>query len=144
MTETVHFAGASAVERRGVCRVCHRALKNPKYVEAGIGPVCARKQGVGFTTSKEKQMSRSLYEQVLVDQEKKIVWIRDLDCPGCMSVTNDAERVCREMNERHPGYRIVYRDTIGRWDELVHENGRFINYKPGTPDLVPAAMMVRG
>jgi hypothetical protein len=30
----------------GKCRVCGRVLKNPKYMAAGIGPVCARKSGV--------------------------------------------------------------------------------------------------
>lgn len=26
------------------CRACHRPLKNPKSIEAGIGPICAAKQ----------------------------------------------------------------------------------------------------
>ena len=73
-------------------------------------------------------MPRSLYEQVKIDHEKKIVWIRDLDAPGCMSVTNDAERVVRELNERHPGYRVIYRDTESRWDELSHDNGTFLGF----------------
>ena len=33
--------------KRSACRVCGRGLKNPKWVELGIGPVCARKHGVG-------------------------------------------------------------------------------------------------
>jgi hypothetical protein len=28
------------------CRVCNRALKNPKWIELGIGPVCASKQAI--------------------------------------------------------------------------------------------------
>jgi hypothetical protein len=33
--------------RSGCCRICGRALKNAKALEQGIGPVCARKQGIG-------------------------------------------------------------------------------------------------
>ena len=30
-------------KRTGVCQVCHRKLTNPKSIEAGIGPVCAKR-----------------------------------------------------------------------------------------------------
>lgn len=42
--QSVQFQGGAAVERRGVCSVCHRALKNPKYVALGMWPICAGKQ----------------------------------------------------------------------------------------------------
>jgi len=70
---------------------------------------------------------RSLYEQVKIDHAGKIVWIRDLDAGG-KSVTNDAENVVQELNERHPGYRVIYKDSMGQWDELNHDNGKFIGY----------------
>jgi len=28
------------------CRVCHRALSNPRAIQIGVGPVCARKTGI--------------------------------------------------------------------------------------------------
>lgn len=28
------------------CRICHRTLKNPKWVALGIGPICASKQAI--------------------------------------------------------------------------------------------------
>lgn len=80
-------------------------------------------------------MPRSQYEERKLDRNNKIVWIIDLD--GGYSVTNDADKVCRELNERYPGYRIIYRDTMGNWDELEHKNGQFLGYRPAR-DMEPA------
>lgn len=44
---------------------------------------------------------------------------------GGRSVTNDAENVVREVNSHHPDCRIIYRDSDGIRDELIHENGVF-------------------
>ena len=44
---------------------------------------------------------------------------------GGPSVTNDAERVVAEVTAEHPSKRIVYRDTMGHWDELMHCHGIF-------------------
>jgi len=69
---------------------------------------------------------RSDWEVVKVTTD--IVWIIDLDIGG-KSVTNDAENVVKELNIKYPGRRIIYRDTMNRWDELVHENGLFVGWK---------------
>jgi hypothetical protein len=45
------------------------------------------------------------------------------------SVTNDAENVVEEVNRQYPARRIIYRDTDGQWDELVHNNGVFVDFK---------------
>lgn len=58
-----------------------------------------------------------------------IVFIVDVNL-GNKSITNDAEWVIEDALSRHPGKRIVYKDTEGYWDELVHENGRFTSFKP--------------
>ena len=55
------------------------------------------------------------------------VFITD-DDNGGWSVTNDAERVVEAINERYPNRRIVYKDTCGYWDELVHKNGEFLTF----------------
>lgn len=65
---------------------------------------------------------------VIVKVADRIVYIMDND-DGSLSVTNDAERVCREIAALYPGHRIVYRDTMGRWDELVHHEGRFLRFQ---------------
>jgi len=58
----------------------------------------------------------------------EIVFIIDQD--DGMSVTNDAEAVCEFLNNRYPGRRIVYRDTMGQWDELGHKDGVFTDFLP--------------
>ena len=60
----------------------------------------------------------------------KIIYITD-ECNGSqLSVTNDAERVCEELNKSHPGFRIIYKDTNGDWDEIVHVDGVFQGFRP--------------
>jgi hypothetical protein len=72
-----------------------------------------------------------------IDHQKRIIFIVDEDGP--LSVTNDAERVCSEaVGEDEDGrdttsYRLVYRDTRGDWDELVHDRGTFRGFRP-TPN----------
>jgi hypothetical protein len=46
------------------------------------------------------------------------------------TVTNDAERVVFELWNQYGDRRIVYRDTMGNWDELVHDEGVFKRYAP--------------
>lgn len=48
-----------------------------------------------------------------------------------MSVTNDAENVVREVYITYGNKRIMYRDTDGQWDELVHANGVFVTFARG-------------
>lgn len=66
-----------------------------------------------------------------------LVWIEDLN--GALSVTNDAEAVCAELQRGFPGYRIIYRDSMGFWDELLHDRGQFTGFAPArtlTPESV--------
>lgn len=60
---------------------------------------------------------------------EEIVFIIDED-DGGMSITNDAEAVCAFLHNRYPGRRIVYRDTMGQWDELGHKDGVFTDFLP--------------
>ena len=58
---------------------------------------------------------------------KRILLIEDLNGP--MSVTNDAENVVADLLAAgHSNYRIVYRDSMGQWDELLHNGFRFIGF----------------
>jgi hypothetical protein len=58
----------------------------------------------------------------LVDMQDNIVFIRDLDSGG-RSVTNDAERVWQQCQDRYglpnKPVRVVYRDSAGEWGEIV-------------------------
>ena len=69
---------------------------------------------------------RSTYYVSRVTEGK--VFIVDEDVG--MSVTNDAENVVLEVLTRYPNHRIIYRDTTGRWDELVHDNEKFTGFAP--------------
>ena len=75
------------------------------------------------------------YEIVQIDQDK--IFIVDLDL-GNISVTNDAEYVYLEIYNNFPGKRLIYRDTLGNWDEIVitNDNQRKINFF--TNDIFPA------
>jgi|GEM_PF-1642782 len=51
---------------------------------------------------------------------------------GGRSITNDAERVVTELlatRQLLPHQRLLYRDTLGRWDELVHDGHRFTAFR---------------
>jgi hypothetical protein len=70
---------------------------------------------------------------VQLDRVNKIIFIQDNDGP--VSVTNNAEQVCKEVILHTfildvSEYRLVYRDTDGKWDELIHEQGRFKDFAP--------------
>jgi hypothetical protein len=136
----LQFAGGAAVERRGVCRICGRALKNPKHAAAGIGPVCAKKQGAalgGGVTVQSVPPLISDWHVVKSDSDARIVWIVDEDRGG-KSVTNDADNVAAELAVNYPGYRIIYRDSIGRWDELCHDGALFVGFRPAS-EMAPAS-----
>jgi hypothetical protein len=78
-------------------------------------------------------MNRSNYSIVQATPYK--CFIVDLDQPGTMSVTNDAERVVAEVLERHPGVQIIYRDTLGYWSELMTVKDAFAGFRDYTGEL---------
>lgn len=47
---------------------------------------------------------------------------------GGMSVTNAAELVCEQCCRAFGDRRIIYCDSMGHWDELVHAHGSFIGF----------------
>ena len=49
----------------------------------------------------------------------------------CRSVTNDAENVVKRLYEQYGNRQFFYKDTIGDWDELVHQDGTFTRFKSG-------------
>ena len=66
-----------------------------------------------------------------------IIYIRDLNKTGRMSVTNDADEVYRIINKIvYPGRRVVYQDSDGEWSEIVEHEAKTwltefsISFKP--------------
>jgi hypothetical protein len=85
-------------------------------------------------------MARATYEVLRPEDHDlvcdAVVVLRDLD--GRVSVTNDAEAVVREVLGWKGGWaangerrRILYFDTDGRLDELLHDGQRFLGFAPG-------------
>jgi hypothetical protein len=72
-------------------------------------------------------MAKADFDYVPFPEVPDIVFIRDLNL-GKVSVTNDAEAVVREVSFAHPDKRIVYQDSDGFWDELIHYEGYFIKF----------------
>lgn len=66
------------------------------------------------------------------DANLNAVFIRDMsnEDPTAMSVTNDAEAVVAYILGLHPGRRIVYKDTMDQWDELLHDGEKFTGFGP--------------
>ena len=59
-------------------------------------------------------------EWEVVNQKPGIILIRDLDQPGCLSITNDAFYVYETLNRMRSGdIRVIYQDTDGEWAEIV-------------------------
>lgn len=58
------------------------------------------------------------------------VYIMDESDGHTMTVTNDAENVVAYINDQYPNRRIIYCDTDGHWDELVHTHGKFLSFEP--------------
>jgi hypothetical protein len=57
------------------------------------------------------------------------VFLVDKDLGG-RSVTNDRENVWNHIESKHPSKRIIYKDSMGRWDE-------FTKCPAGTVDVIP-------
>jgi hypothetical protein len=53
--------------------------------------------------------------------------------PWLMSVTNDVEAVVEELVEKYGNKRIFYMDTDSNIDEILHNDGVFVDFAP-VPD----------
>lgn len=73
------------------------------------------------------------YSIVRVDEDR--IFIIDLDL-GHISVTNDAEYVVGILQAQYPGKRIIYRDSMGYWDEITGNRwaAGFQSYKEYLPN----------
>lgn len=65
----------------------------------------------------------------IVQETPDKIFLVDLD-RGNVSVTNDAEHVCAVIWRHQGNKRIIYRDSAGAWDELVHDHGIFQGFAP--------------
>jgi hypothetical protein len=65
---------------------------------------------------------------------------------GDRSITNDAEAVIADLAQQYDlaftNYAVIYRDTDGIWDELVHADGRFAGFQPLRQTELDAAIAI--
>jgi hypothetical protein len=76
-------------------------------------------------------MSKIQYQIIRITDT--LVLIRDLNQGA--SITNYPSETLNHLSQRHSikWKRIFYRDTIGRFDQIVHNNGIFVCFRPGSP-----------
>lgn len=67
----------------------------------------------------------------IMDVTDDYIYLVDLDRDS-VSVTNDAEAVVRYLDQTFDlsSRQVFYRDSMGRIDELWHEQGKFRGYSP--------------
>ncbi len=84
-------------------------------------------------TGKEWRPFPADYTDKMADDGRSL-HIVDLNL-GNKSVTNDVESVLKELKLKHDlrGVTITYLDSMGQTDEIVHDNGHFIAFRPGKP-----------
>lgn len=82
-------------------------------------------------------MVKSDFQLVQVDSDR--IFLVDKDIPGTRSVTNDAENVVLWAQANYPRKRVIYRDTLGGWDEIVVAGNNnavtFLPYDEYVPDV---------
>lgn len=71
-------------------------------------------------------MARATYDVVKVTEDTIFLVDRNIG----MSVTNDAENVVAEVVNEYGDKRVIYRDSMGNWDELEHTRGTFDGFAP--------------
>ena len=67
-----------------------------------------------------------------IEVTDSLIMLEDLD--QGRTVTNDADAVIADLAQEGllRGRRVIYRDTMGRWDELLHDGTRFTGFRPFT------------
>ncbi len=79
-------------------------------------------------------MNRAKYSAGVDHGGPDIIWVVDEQEDGAASVTNDAERVVEDVVRLHGSHPVVYQDSDGRWDGLLHEDGAFTGFQPLVAD----------
>ena len=108
------------------CKVCARPLSDHVSMQVGMGPVCRANAGPPI---EDLFNSRSDFE---VEVQDRIVTVIDLNLGG-RGVTNEAEGVVMDLCRRgilQPGMRLIYRDSTGRWDEMLWIHNQLSCFAP--------------
>ena len=108
------------------CTVCSRPLSDHVSMAVGMGPICRENSGPRIDDLFD---TRSDFDATV---EGDFILIVDLILGG-KSVTNDADLVVQDLMRRgilRDGSRLIYRDTMGLWAEMLHSTGQFNAFAP--------------
>lgn len=142
--QEIPAAGMSATPVRklyGRCLVCGRALSSPAAMEAGMGPVCAAKNGVKLSGAKGSE-TVSMHAEFTYQIAHGVLCI--VDTGKGNSVTNDADWVIERLSalvDLGKVRGVIYRDTMGMWDEIIVRNGQFSTFRAIRADERDAAII---
>ena len=112
-----------------VCEACGRSLSDPESVKAGVGPVCRSHGHSRRQMHFDDLLAGANYTTDIVGD---VICVEDLDRGG-PSVTNAAVAVIQHLAymrfdlDHMP---VIYRDSDGRWDEMLVRDRRFVGFAP--------------
>jgi hypothetical protein len=119
------------VPESSYCRCCGKPLTDPVSRELGIGPVCRISRKEREAGRESLFANRATYGTAVV---RGVVCLIDLDAGK--TITNDVENVVADLAARRlllgpfdEPRRVIYRDTMGVWDEILVRNGRFAGFR---------------
>lgn len=123
------------------CSLCGRPLTNYHSKKIGVGPICEAKHHKEDEDMYKDQFP--LFGEHHADftvqylQDGSIL-LTDIGHTYTRTITNDAENVIARLYEMVgdlSGKKVLYRDSMGRVDELVVRNNKFVEFRAG-PDYV--------
>jgi hypothetical protein len=114
---------------KNYCKVCHRPLKTYGSILKGMGPICEHRaeEQMDFFTQEH-----AVWEELAI---KANIFLIDTGHTERRSITNDAEFVIQDLAQRYidfDRYRVYYKDSTGKWSELIKRGSKFTGYAPVT------------
>lgn len=114
---------------RATCSCCGKPLSDPISMEIGMGPVCRQNIKLLEAANNTRNLfgDRADYDYTVEDG---LICIVDNDRGP--SVTNDVHEVIGDLMRDGldlAKLRVIYRDSMGIWDEIVVSNGQFAGFK---------------
>ena len=110
------------------CNICGKPLTDPVSLDFGIGPVCR----LNLKILESKNMTGNLFSpraDFSYTVQRGVVCITDHD--NGKSVTNDIAAVLADIagEVNLSAHRVIYRDTLKIWDEVVLVGGKFSTFR---------------
>ena len=111
------------------CTCCGKPLSDALSMELGLGPVCR----IALKTREANNMTGNLFTpraDYSYSIESGVVCIIDHD--NGKSVTNDAPAVIADLAAAGIDVAtapVIYCDTMGVWDQLVCQDGKFQSFR---------------